>query len=267
MTGRRDRDHRQQVDALKEALDVYISGRSGIRFDALMRFAGPLFDLYDVDWRTDDGISALSRDRQELSTMVAVLDAARLLWAFFALDDEANLEGLPELEDALLGTSAGDEERSNLLVLLSLLEEHWQSFSPEERAQAEDTPGYTLPPFDTLLANFADTVRRLPRGTRKTYGPERLDLPEALAVFAEPLLEDEDVRHNPDLIEERIARAQAYWDLANTPEDLYEEELARIENSFAGPSADPSDIRLEAERMVSRYHELFSTAEDDEPSP
>lgn len=226
-----------------------------------MQFAGPIFDLYDVDWRSDAAAGSLSRDWQELSTMVAVLDAARLLWAFFALDDEEHLQNLPELEDALLGVGAGDEERSNLLVLLSLLEEHWHSFSTAERVHAEDTPGYLLPHFEMLLADFTSAARRLPRDAAKTYGPDRLDLPEAMAVFAEPLLQDEQVRNDPDLIEDRIARAQAYWDLANTPSNLYEEELTRIIRSFAGPSDDATVIRAEAERMVKRYRALFSSSD------
>lgn len=241
---------------LRDALDVYVSGRSGLRFEALARFAGPLFDLYDVDWKSDEPHAA-DRDWAELTTMLAVLDTARLLWSFFTLDDEASLQMLPDLEDALLGRGAGDEERSDVLVLLSLMEGHWQQFTPEERAQAEQTPGYTLPPFELLLDEYEGRSSRDSFGEPVRYGPEGLDLPEALALFAQPLLEDPGVQKDPDGLEERIARAQAYWELAMAPPEEYETELARILQTFANNPEEHDAIRREARIMMQRYRRLF----------
>lgn len=252
------RPETRQVEELREALDVYLSGRSGIRFDALARFAGPLFDLYEVRWRAEDGVDSLRRDRDELATMVALLDAARLFWSFFALDDDGHVTALPDLEDALLGTRSTDEERSNLLVLLSLLEEHWQLFSPEERAAAARTPGYALPPFEVLLSEFTDRNDSVLKVPSQTYGPEFLELPEALALFAQPLLRDPAVASDPDQLEERIARAQAYWDLAQTDSKEYEKELDRIAASFAQDGTEQDEFRREAAEMVARYNELFA---------
>lgn len=248
---------REHAATLREALDVYLSGRSGVRFQDLVRFAGPLFDLYDIEWRTTDAADSLERDREELSTMVAVLDTARLLWAFFSLDDERSVELLPNLEDALLGPGAGDEERSNLLILLSLLEEHWQTFTSMDRRRAEATPGYTLPDFETLLSDFSEGEDTSPSDERSRYGPERLELPEALALFAEPLLEDQAAKNDPDVLEERIARAQAYWDLAQAPRDQFEHELRRIQDEFSRSDFDAESVRREASRMVRRYRNLF----------
>lgn len=249
---------RRAVAALREALDVYVTGRSGIRFDALVRFAGPLFDLYDVEWRAGDGLDALSRDEQELTTMLAVLDTARLLWSFFTLEDDSSLEMLPKLEDAMLGRGAGDEERSNLLVLLSLLEEHRAAFTLEEREHAVDTPGYALPDFGVLLGAFQDRHGRLSHRNPSTFGPNLLELPEALALFAEPLLRDPAVEKNPHLVEERVERAQAYWDLATAPEEEFDERLNHMMDDFASTDAERSFIREEAERMMARYKNLFS---------
>lgn len=245
------------MSALRKALDVYVSGRSGIRFDALMRFAGPLFDLYEVDWRAGSGTDALSRDEEELSTMLALLDTARLLWAFFSLDDEENLEALPEVEDALVGRTAGDEERSNLLVLLSLLEEHWQSFASDERSIAVDTPGYVLPDFELLLAEYEGRLHRLPARRTARFGPDDLELPEALAVFAKPLLQDPAIEGDPDLLEERVERAQAYWDLATVPKSQFDDQLQHIVETFASNQEEQSAIRDEAQRMVARFKKLF----------
>ncbi len=251
-----DESRERNVAALRDALDVYVSGRSGIRFDALIRFAGPLFDLYDVEWRAGGQNDAFARDKEELTTMVAVLDTARLLWAFYALDDEQSIEMLPCLEDAMLGSGAGDEERSNLLVLLSLLEEHWQTFTTDERTQAVDTPGYALPSFEMLLADYQGG-RRLRRRSASTFGKEDLELPEALAAFAEPLLKDPAIEGNPDLVEERVERAQAYWELAATPVAEFDDHLHRIEEAFAASDEEKVAIREEALRMIARFRKLF----------
>lgn len=240
-------------EQMRESLDVYLSGKSGILFESLARFAGPIFDFYEVDWRSG---SVRTRDRDELTTMVAVLDAARLLWAFFSLDEEESVTHLPELEDAMLGPSADDEERSNLLLLLSLLEEHWQTFTPEDRRQAEAIPGYTLPDFQTLLAEFAGTSA--PPLPEPRYGPDRLDLPEALALFAEPMLQEIPGKDHPDLLEERIARAQAYWELAQVPDEHFQAELTRLKEELSSPEMTASEIQSEALRMVDRYRRLFT---------
>ena len=257
---RNQRDSQRQVRALREALDVYVSGRSGIRFEALVRFAGPIFDLYDVKWRSDSDVASVRRDRDELATMISVLDTARLLWTFFSLNEEKNIEMLPDLEDVLIGRTADDEERSNLLVLLSLLEEHWQTFSIEQRADAEDTPGYTLPTFESLLEEFRGETRQAPDSISETFGPDRLELPEAIALFAQPLLEGPEIEKNPDKLEEQIARAHAYWELALVSRDRFEVELARVLDSLASSEREREDIRRQATEMIHRFRLLFPDA-------
>ena len=257
MTEKKDNHHsRDDILALREALEVYVSGRSGLRFEALARFAGPLFDLYEVNWKSADR-AADDRDGVELSTMLAVLDTARLLWSFFLLDSEKSLQCLPELEDALLGRGAGNEERSNVLVLLSLMEGHWHQFTSEERMEAEQTPGFTLPPFESLLGQYRERTPRQPARGDRYYGPHDLDLPEALALFAQPLLDDARIQNDPDAIERQIARAQAYWELATAPPQDYEAELARILEAFAQTTGEKELVRREADAMVERYHRLF----------
>lgn len=247
---------RGEIHALREALDVYVSGRSGLRFEMLARFAGPLFDLYEVDWKSDDPAAA-SRDRDELSTMLAVLETARLLWAFFQLDDEKSLQMLPELEDALLGRGAGDEERSNVLVLLSLMEGHWQELTDGDAAAGANVPGYALPPFDRLLDEYLGRTPETQSRDRSRIGPDHPDLPEALALFAQPLLEAAGIQGDPDALERQVALAQAYWELALAPAEEYELELARIFDAFAGGAHERDAIRQEAAAMMQRYRRLF----------
>lgn len=246
-----------RVEALREAIEAYVTGESGIRFEALARFAGPLFDLFDVTWRADAATEPAARDEEELSTMIAVLDTARLLWAYFGLDEEESVKWLPELEDALLGTGAGDEERTNLLVLLSLLEEHWHSFTETDRVDALQIPGYVLPKFEELLDAYSDDEHRLPSQGPSTYGPADLTLPEALAAFAEPLLHDTSVETEPERVQERMERAQAYWDLATAAPNDFDVQLERIVSTFAQDDVDERTIRDEAKEMVARFRTLF----------
>lgn len=256
MTYKDRNDEEGDLRALREALDVYVSGKSGVRFEALARFAGPLFDLYEVEWKSNERSTA-KRDRDELATMLAVLETARLLWSFFLLDDERALQMLPELEDALLGRSAGDEERSNVLVLLSLMESHWQQFTSKERAEAEQTPGYTVPPFHALLNEYRGKSPKEMSIEASRFGQDNLDLPEAMALFAQPLLEDAGAEGNPDALEQQIARAQAYWELASAPPEEYDVELARILDAFARTESERAAIRREADTMMQRYRRLF----------
>lgn len=247
---------KRDLESLEERLDVYIDGRSGLQFEFLARFAGPLFDLYDLDWRSVHP-SGCVRDRDELAIMVAVLDTARLLWSFFLLEDEVGLQVLPELENALLGHDAGEDDRRDVLMLLSVLEDHWQQFSPSDRALAEDTPGFALPSFRTLIDEYTNRLDASHIERRDGSRLENLEFPEALALFAQPLLEDPTLENDPDAFAVQIARAQAYWDLATTPDDKYQAALHRILEAFADSPTERMAIQAEAHRMVARYQDLF----------
>jgi len=257
MSDTQKNDHpKKDLKSLEERLEVYIDRRSGLQFESLARFAGPLFDLYELDWRSVNP-SAGVRDRNELAIMVAVLDTARLLWSFFLLEDETGLQVLPELEDALLGRHAGEDDRRNVLMLLSVLEDHWQQFSPTDRALAEDTPGFSLPSFRTLIDEYTNILDSSQIESRDRFGLENLEFPEALALFAQPLLEDPSLENDPDAFAVQIARAQAYWDLATTPADEYQAALHRILEAFADSPNEKMAIQAEAHRMVARYQDLF----------
>ena len=236
---------------------MYLSNRSGIRFEALTQFAEPLFDVYDIDWHEDEGYDARSRNGGEWATIVAVLDTARLIWAYFSLGKEKRDSMLPHFENILLGMDAGEEEHQNLLLLLTIMEKRWLSISPEDRARAMDTPGYVLPTFEALLAHFVGIRDPFPSFSTLSLGVEESNLPEVLARFAEPLLQDPVISRDPEQIEERIERAQAYWELATAPPSEFDERLQQIEKAFALSEDDRVAIREEAQWMVSRFKGLF----------
>ncbi|MEX1055639.1 MAG: hypothetical protein WED81_06385, partial [Rhodothermales bacterium] len=120
--------------------------------------------------------------------------------------------------------------------------------------------GYSLPSFESLLEEFRSETRPAPVGPSERFGPNQLEIPDAIALFAQPLLEGPDVDRNPDKLAEQIARAQAYWELALVPRDRFEVELARVLDSLASNEREREDIRRQAAEMIHRFHMLFPDA-------
>jgi hypothetical protein len=244
---------------LQESLDTYLNDESGVRFRALAHFAEPLFDLYDIDLSATLGAAPEARDEDEMATLLAVLETARLLWAYFGLPDEAQDRYRDDLEAYLLGPDAEAGAADSLQELLDAMEAQWEAMPPHMRSSAEDVEGYALPPFEDLLEAFAPADTDV-QGPGPMQGPDGdMEGPEAMALFAQPLLEDPEVQTDPDALEERMTRATAYWELAQLPPDEREEQVDALKDQFAESDAERDEIEAEAERMVDRYHELFAT--------
>lgn len=238
-------------------LEDYLNGRSGISFEVLTSFAEPLFDLYELDPRSNKDMGKEARSASEMALMLAVLETARLFWAYFLLEQDVSERFLPDFEARLIGDQASEDERMDFLELIGIMAEHWDSFGPDQR-KAAVVPGHPLPPFNRLLDEYGvlhssdATVAVSPR-----YGPDKLELPEALALFARPLLDDPEIIEDPDLLEETLARAHAYWDLAQTSSSEYKYRLASIISTFARDENDSKRIKKEARFMVERFLQLF----------
>ena len=88
-------------------------------------------------------------------------------------------------------------------------------------------------------------------------GPDKLDVPEAFALFSRPLLDNEQVNNDPDLLDEAMMRAQVYWDLAHTPHDHFDKHFGIILKELGPTSLTEDTIRKEAIEMVKHFHTLF----------
>jgi hypothetical protein len=236
--------HQRKVQAL-------IDNETGVRFESLALFADPLFELYDLDAAAAFELHARPDEADEAT--VAVMEAARLLWAYFSLPQRERAARLGALGAFLLGPSATPEDEADLDALLDTVETHWDTLTPDDILLAQDLDADTLD-FDALLAHpaFAQPVAEF--ATERTYGPDRLSEMEARALFAQPLLERED---DPDALDAAMERADDYWSLAQLrglERDAFLDELVEAN---ALDAAEAEQIRAEARHMLDRFQSLF----------
>lgn len=210
---------------------------TGVRFEALARFAQPLFERYDID-----PAEALADDTDE--TAVTLLETARLLWAFFSLDEAARDDRRAALLAHCYGPDADVEAWEDFADLLRAMEEGWDALSHAARADAEATDTATLD-FDALLADDAE-------------GSEMAEC-DARALFALPLLDDPNVQADPARFEDALHRADAYWSVAQAADRA--DRLVALLPTLADSADDLPALRAEAEQMLARYDAMFGQAQ------
>lgn len=237
---------------LTEAL---LSGETGVQFEALALFSEPLFSLYEVD---ASGAFQLQTDPAGVGDdVVALLETARVLWAFVSLSPSERAKRRPQLAAQLVGEDPSEEDWVGLDGLVETASIHWQALLPEEIDAAQATGHDTLG-FDALLRHPAFRVGpESEDATHAGFGSDSLSETEARALFAQPLLEDPEVLIDPDAFEDALARADDYWQLAReTDGDAAPAARAWAEAHASAPQ-DVAPLAAEAERMVERFRTLF----------
>ena len=121
------------------------SGETGVQYEALALFADPLFSLYDLD--AADAFRLRAEPDAVADDTVALLETARVLWAFFSLEPAARAHKRAALAAQLVGDDPSDEDWMGLDGLLETVEIHWQALLPEEVAAAQST-GHPVLGFD-----------------------------------------------------------------------------------------------------------------------
>lgn len=237
-------------------LEAYLDGAMGIHFDALSRFARPLFELYGIDLRASLSKPDAARTDDEVNTLVTVLDTARLFWAYFSLSEEDRAQHAEALRACLVGPDPDAGAARSLDDLMDLMRDRWDDLSDSRRHHAEQMAPSSLPGFETLLEQHTSSMAP---GTAPSggYGPDQLDQPEALALFAQPLLDDPSVHTDPDALEERMALATAYWELAHLPGSARSDKLQTVLHRFADSTSEREQLRDQAQSMLERFEELF----------
>ena len=230
---------------LTEAL---LDGETGVQYESLALFAEPLFSLYDLD--AADAFRLRSEPDAVADDTVALLETARVLWAFFSLPPSDRAHRRPQLAAQLVGEDPSDEDWMGLDGLLETVEIHWQALLPEEIEAAQAT-GHPVLAFDDLLHHPAFRVGPEDEdATHAGYGAKGLSEIEARALFAQPLLETPEVMEDPDAFEAALQRADDYWDLArNASADPEAAAQAFADEHDTDPG--------EAVRMIERFRELF----------
>ena len=239
-------------DATSRTARMLVEGETGVAFDALVLFAEPLFELYGLD--VADAFALKADPAAADSEVLAVLETARLLWAFFSLPPSERAHRRNALAAQLVGPHPSEEEWLDIEGLLDTMAPYWQAMLPEEIQRAEQT-AFPCLGFDALLAHPA--FRLDGEHSPKTYGPDALSEIEARALFAQPLLDDPDTLADADAFERAMDRANAYWALAQTPAAEREAALREAAERLANGSGDRKALEAEARRMVERFHTLF----------
>ena len=217
-----------------------------MQYEALALFSEPLFTLYEIDPAEAFTLRADPAGAAEES--VALLETARVLWAFFSMPAPERSHKRQTLASQLVGEDPSEEDWMSLDALLDAAEIHWQALLPEEIAQAQRTGHPTLD-FEHLLQHPAFHLGDDGPDGHPGFGPDELSEVEARALFAQSLLDD--VGPDEAEFEEALARADAYWDLAQAADPL---DAAR---AFAATHDDSASILEEATRMIERYRTLF----------
>ena len=227
-----------------------VDGETGVQYESLALFAEPLFSLYELDaadaFRLRDDPEAVADDT------VALLETARVLWAFFSLPHAERAHKRQALASQLVGEDPSDDDWVGLDGLLETVSVHWQAMLPEEIEMAQST-GHDVIGFDDLLHHPAFRVGpEAGDATHAGFGSDGLSETEARARFAQPLLESPEIMTDPDAFEDALARADDYWDLARTGGDP---------DAFAAEHAQSADEKRrladEARSMLDRFRELF----------
>lgn len=228
-----------------------VHGETGLLFEPLVLFAEPLFDLYGLD--PDAALALRHHPERADEGVLAALEAARVLWAYFALPEPARAERYPRLAAFLLGAHYSPADEADFEEVLDRMQRQWDDLAPEDRALAESGPTPPLD-FDALLEHPA-LVGPPPETTAgSTYGPEALSELEAQALFAQPLL---DAADGPEAMEAALERASAYWDLAHLRGDDRADLRERILRAYAPSPAERPALEAELEAMLARFAALF----------
>ena len=232
-----------------------VEGETGVRFEALALFAEPLFTLYDLD--AGDAFRLRTEPEAVADDAVALLETARVLWAFFSMPPSERAHKRQSLAAQLVGEEPSEEDWVNLDGLVEAAEIHWQALLPEEIEMAQDTGHETLG-FDALLHHPAFRVGpEAEDATNAGFGDAALTEVEARALFAQPLLESPDTMADADAFEDALARADEYWALARSAGNAPEAAAERFAQEHGQTGAQRATLRDEALRMITRYRELF----------
>ena len=227
---------------------VLVEGETGVQYESLALFAEPLFGVYELD--AADAFRLRAEPDAVADDTVALLETARVLWAFFSLPPSDRAHKRAALAAQLVGDDPSEEDWMGLDGLLETVEIHWQALLPEEIEAAQST-GHPVLGFDDLLHHPAFRVgSEEDDATHAGYGDSGLSEIEARAQFAQPLLEDPALMGDPDAFEDALQRADAYWALAR---DAGPDAQAAAREFAEGDAQEES----QALDMIQRFRQLF----------
>lgn len=237
------------IESIQITLDLYRTGKAGVPINTLWQFACPILNHYQLELAITPSNDVTSANVEDASLMLDVLETASMIWDYCELDPKQKLRALDSLTQDLLGHSPERQESEQFMLLLSTMEALWFTLA---RDTAPTDPDWE--PCDDPAEAVFSTLNT--NGTSH-YGPENLDIPEAFALFSRPLLDNDAVNSNPDLLEEAMTRAEAYWDLAHASPDHFDQHLDNLVQDHISSITSSQELRKEALSMMEHFRQLF----------
>ncbi len=240
-----------RLPGVDRGVSALVSGETGLRFESLALFAEPLFTHFGLD--VADAFALRERPDEAEPEVVSLLEAARLLWAFFELPAQDRPGRLTSLATHLLGAEPTDDDWAEVEAVLAAVEPYWSAMTPEERAAARQPDAPWLD-WDALEAHPA--FRLAGGGGDHGFGPAELSEMEARALFAQPLVDEAAAQGDFDALDAALERATRYWTVAQAGPHA-QQALDEAVAEFAATPADRPAVAEEARRMLARYRDLF----------
>jgi len=234
-----------------------LAGETGLLFESLVLFAEPAFRRFELDLAD---AFALRQDPDSADPeVVAMLEAARLMWSYFELAPPERARRRTGLAVHLLGAEPSDDDWVEVEAVLDATEPYWDAMEPEERKAARQ-PGVRWLDWNALTSHASYRLDEEAVEAARGYGPDGLSELEARALFAQPLLEQAAATGDADALEAAMDRAARYWQVAHLHEEDREAALADALAVLAQGDGSGPALAEEAALMIGRYHELFGDA-------
>ena len=232
-----------------------LAGETGLQFENLVLFAEAAFRRFELDLAD---AFALRQDSDAADPeVVAMLEAARLMWAYFELPPSGRARRRIALAVHLLGAEPSEDDWVEVEAVLDATEPYWEAMLPEERVAARQE-GVKWLEWDELTAHPAYRLDEEAGELARGYGQDGLSELEARALFAQPLLENAAESGDADALEAAMDRASRYWQVAHAPDDDREDALSDALDALAQTPDERPALADEARRMLARYRELFA---------
>ena len=237
------------LESIQITLDLYRAGKAGIPINTLWQFACPILNHYQLELIVTPDSEVTSSNVEDVSLMLDVLETASMIWDYCTLDSKKKLRALDSLTRDLLGHNPERQESEQFMLLLGSMEALWFTLTKDATPKASDWMPCDAP-VNAELTNIHTNGN-------SHYGPDRLDIPEAFALFSRPLLDNEAVHSDPDLLEEAMSRAEAYWELAHATSDHFDQHLNEFIQTHLNQTTSSTELRKEALSMIAHFQQLF----------
>ena len=239
------------IESIQITLDLYKSGKAGVPIDTLWQFACPIFDHYQLELDIDPNTEVRTGNVEDMTLVLDILETASMIWDFCCLGESEKKPAREVLRANLLGNNPSPGEKSQFSHLLGSMELLWSSLS-----QSPIPSDSTQKPCNDHGSSDRQTMSLAQNGSTH-YGPDKLDIPDAFALFSRPLIDNDLATADPLYLEDAMMRAQAYWDLAHAPRDQFDHNLESLVIHINQTSTYSLDVKEEALFMIKHFKSLF----------